>query len=156
MDPLGGAGAYICGEETALLESLEGSAAMPRSRPPFPAVEGLYRRPVINNVETLANVPIIRSRQWLVQDRRRARNTAQDLLPSGRVNRPGNYELPLGAVTIRQLIDEYGQGTIDGKAVKGVLTAGVSAPILPPDKTSTLPSITTRSRRPARCSGPRR
>ncbi len=136
-----GAGAYICGEETALLESLEGRRPMPRSRPPFPAVEGLYRRPtVINNVETLANVPSIieRGSGWYQSIGTAPRNTGPKIFClSGRVNRPGNYELPLGAVTIRELIDDYGQGVIDGKAVKGVLTAGVSAPILTADKLDT-------------------
>ncbi|MDQ6669155.1 MAG: NADH-quinone oxidoreductase subunit NuoF [Chloroflexota bacterium] len=136
-----GAGAYICGEETALLESLEGRRPMPRSRPPFPAVEGLYRRPtVINNVETLANVPGIvdRGSAWYNSIGTPPRNTGPKIFClSGRVNRPGNYELPLGAVTLRELIDDYGQGVIGGKAVKGVLTAGVSAPILTPDKLDT-------------------
>jgi NADH-quinone oxidoreductase subunit F len=136
-----GAGAYICGEETALLESLEGRRPMPRSRPPFPAVEGLYRRPtVINNVETLANVPAIidRGSGWYNSIGTPPRNTGPKIFClSGRVNRPGNYELPLGAVTVRQLIDNYGQGVIDGKSVKGVLTAGVSAPILTADKLDT-------------------
>ena len=136
-----GAGAYICGEETALLESLEGRRPMPRSRPPFPAVEGLYRRPtVINNVETLANVPAIidRGSGWYNGIGVAPRNTGPKIFClSGRVNRPGNYELPLGAVTIRELIDSYGQGVIGGKAAKGVLTAGVSAPILTADKLDT-------------------
>jgi NADH-quinone oxidoreductase subunit F len=136
-----GAGAYICGEETALLESLEGRRPMPRSRPPFPAVEGLYRRPtVINNVETLANVPAIidRGSGWYSAIGVAPRNTGPKIFClSGRVNRPGNYELPLSSVTIRELIDEYGQGVIGGKAVKGVLTAGVSAPILTADKLDT-------------------
>jgi NADH-quinone oxidoreductase subunit F len=136
-----GAGAYICGEETALLESLEGRRPMPRSRPPFPAVEGLYRRPtVINNVETLANVPSIidRGSGWYNSIGTPPRNTGPKIFClSGRVNRPGNYELPLGAVTVGELIDDYGGGVIDGKAVKGVLTAGVSAPILTADKLDT-------------------
>src|SRR5437868_5947778 len=104
-----GAGAYICGEETALLESLEGRRPMPRSRPPFPAVEGLYRRPtVINNVETLANVPSIiqRGSAWYTTIGVPPRNPGPKLFSlSGRVSRPGNYELPLGAVTLRELID---------------------------------------------------
>jgi NADH-quinone oxidoreductase subunit F len=136
-----GAGAYICGEETALLESLEGRRPMPRSRPPFPAVEGLYRRPtVINNVETLANVPgiIDRGAAWYNSIGTPPRNTGPKIFClSGRVNRPGNYELPLGAATVRELIDDYGGGVIGGKAVKGVLTAGVSAPILTADKLDT-------------------
>jgi NADH-quinone oxidoreductase subunit F len=136
-----GAGAYICGEETALLESLEGRRPMPRSRPPFPAVEGLYRRPtVINNVETLANVPVIldRGSGWYQQIGTPPRNTGPKIFClSGRVNRPGNYELPLSAITIRELIDDYGQGVIGGRGVKGVLTAGASAPILTADKLDT-------------------
>ena len=136
-----GAGAYICGEETALLESLEGRRPMPRSRPPFPAVEGLYRRPtVINNVETLANVPSIvdRGSGWYSSIGVPPRNTGPKIFClSGRVNRPGNYELPLGSVTVRELIEEYGSGVINGRAVKGVLTAGVSAPVLAADKLHT-------------------
>jgi NADH-quinone oxidoreductase subunit F len=136
-----GAGAYICGEETALLESLEGRRPMPRSRPPFPAVEGLYRRPtVINNVETLANVPSIldRGSGWYSAIGTAPRNTGPKIFClSGRVNRPGNYELPLGAISVRELIDDYGKGVIDGRGVKGVLTAGVSAPILTADKLDT-------------------
>jgi NADH-quinone oxidoreductase subunit F len=111
---------------------------MPRSRPPFPAVEGLYRRPtVINNVETLANVPAIidRGSGWYNSIGTPPRNTGPKIFClSGRVNRPGNYELPLGAATIRELIYEFGQGVPGGRAVKGVLTAGASAPILTPDK----------------------
>jgi NADH-quinone oxidoreductase subunit F len=136
-----GAGAYICGEETALLESLEGRRPMPRSRPPFPAVEGLYRRPtVVNNVETLANVPhILRNgSEWYQTIGVPPRNTGPKIFClSGRVNRPGNYELPLGSVSFRELIEQYGGGTIDGAAVKGVLPAGASAPILTADKLDT-------------------
>jgi NADH-quinone oxidoreductase subunit F len=136
-----GAGAYICGEETALLESLEGRRPMPRSRPPFPAVEGLYRRPtVVNNVETIANVPFIirKGSEWYNTIGVPPKNTGPKIFClSGRVNRPGNYELPLGAVTFRELIDDYGEGIVDGKAVKGVLPAGVSAPVLPADKLDT-------------------
>ena len=95
---------------------------MPRSRPPFPAVEGLYRRPtVINNVETLANVPSIiqRGAAWYSSVGVPPRNTGPKIFClSGRVNRPGNYELPLGSVTIRELIDSDGQGVIGGKAIK--------------------------------------
>jgi len=130
-----GAGAYICGEETALLESLEGRRPMPRSRPPFPAVEGLYGRPsVINNVETLVNVPHIinRGAEWF-----KALDPKIFCL-SGHVNRPGNYERPLGSLTFRQLIDECGQGVHGGHQVKGVLPAGASAPILTADKLDTL------------------
>jgi NADH-quinone oxidoreductase subunit F len=130
-----GAGAYICGEETALLESLEGRRPMPRSRPPFPAVEGLYRRPTcVNNVETLANVPHILARgsAWYQSLGEPPQNTGPKIFClSGNVNRRGNYELPLGAITVRELIDDYGGGIPEGRKVKGVLPAGASAPILP-------------------------
>jgi NADH-quinone oxidoreductase subunit F len=130
-----GAGAYICGEETALLESLEGRRPMPRSRPPFPAVEGLYRRPTcVNNVETLANVPHILARgsAWYQSVGEPPQNTGPKIFClSGCVNRRGNYELPLGAVTVRELIEDYGGGIREGRKVKGVLPAGASAPILP-------------------------
>ncbi len=128
-----GAGAYICGEETALLESLEGKLGQPRLRPPFPAVSGLFGKPtVINNVETLANVPPIieHGSAWY-------RKFGTDKSPgvkifslSGRVNKPGNYELPLGA-TFRHLIYELGGGIIDGKAIKAIMTAGASSTIIP-------------------------
>jgi NADH-quinone oxidoreductase subunit F len=128
-----GAGAYICGEETALLESLEGKLGQPRLRPPFPAVQGLYAKPtVINNVETLANVPpIVRNgAAWYRQFGTEKSPGTKIFCVSGRVNKPGNYELPLGQHTIRELIEMAG-GTIGGRPVKGILPAGSSAPILP-------------------------
>jgi NADH-quinone oxidoreductase subunit F len=129
-----GAGAYICGEETALIESLEGSRPMPRSRPPFPAVAGLYMKPtVVNNVETMANVPFILSKG--AEAYKAIGNPPNNTGPkifclSGHVKKPGNYELPLGKITLRQFIEEYGGGTPSGRPVKGVLPAGVSAPII--------------------------
>jgi NADH-quinone oxidoreductase subunit F len=105
-----GAGAYICGEETALLESLEGKLGQPRLRPPFPAVEGLYASPtVINNVETLANVPPIleHGSDWYRQFGTERSPGVKIFSLSGRVNRPGNYELPLGT-TFRELIYTHG------------------------------------------------
>ena len=134
-----GAGAYICGEETALLNSLEGLMGQPRSRPPFPAVEGLYAKPtVINNVETLANVPPIISHgaEWYRQFGTEKSPGTKIFCLSGRVNRPGNYELPLG-VPIRYLIEVCGGGIIDGKAVKGILPAGASSTIMGADKLDT-------------------
>ncbi len=128
-----GAGAYICGEETALLSSLEGQLGQPRLRPPFPAVQGLYAKPtVINNVETLANVPpiVLNGAQWYRQFGTEKSPGTKIFCVSGRVNRPGNYELPLGQHTIRELIDMAG-GTINNRPVKGILPAGSSAPILP-------------------------
>ncbi len=134
-----GAGAYICGEETALLNSLEGLMGQPRSRPPFPAVEGLYAKPtVVNNVETLTNVPpiIANGADWYRQFGTEKSPGTKIFSLSGRVNKPGNYELPLG-VPIRYLIEECGGGVIDGKAVKGILPAGASSAIIGPDKLNT-------------------
>lgn len=132
-----GAGAYICGEETALLESLEGKIGMPRLRPPFPALYGLYGKPtVINNTETLSNVPMIvqNGAPWY-----RGLGTEKSPGPkifclSGHVKRPGNYEAELGKITFRELIfgERFGQGLMrEGTQVKGILPAGASAPILP-------------------------
>ena len=134
-----GAGAYICGEETALLNSLEGVMGQPRSRPPFPAVAGLYAKPtVINNVETLTNVPpiVLNGANWYRQFGTEKSPGPKIFSLSGRVNRPGNYELPLGT-PIRYLIEECGGGIIDGKAVKGILPAGASSAIMGADKLDT-------------------
>jgi NADH-quinone oxidoreductase subunit F len=127
-----GAGAYICGEETALLESLEGALGQPRLRPPFPAAKGLYGQPtVVNNVETLTNLPPILARgaDWY-----RTIGTAQSPGPkvfslSGHIAHPGNYELPLGT-SFRTLIFEHGGGVPGGRKVKAILPAGASAPLL--------------------------
>jgi NADH-quinone oxidoreductase subunit F len=133
-----GAGAYICGEETALLESLEGRRPMPRSRPPFPAVAGLYGKPtVVNNVETIANVPHIikRGAQWFRALGPNEKSAGPKIYClSGAVNRPGNYELPLGSMTFRELIEHCGGGVSGGRGIKGVLPAGISAPIVPASK----------------------
>ena len=128
-----GAGAYICGEETALLSSLEGQLGQPRLRPPFPAVQGLYAKPtVINNVETLANVPpiVLNGAAWYKGFGTEKSPGTKIFCVSGRVKKPGNFELPLGKHTIRELIDMAG-GTLDDRPVKGILPAGSSAPILP-------------------------
>jgi NADH-quinone oxidoreductase subunit F len=127
-----GAGAYICGEETALLESIEGKRGQPRIRPPFPAVYGLYGRPtVINNVETLTNVPLIleRGAAWY-----RSLGTDKSLgvkvfSLSGNIAHPGNYELPLGT-PFRELIFNLGGGVPDGRKVKAILPAGASSSII--------------------------
>jgi NADH-quinone oxidoreductase subunit F len=130
-----GAGAYICGEETALLSSLEGFRGQPRLRPPFPAVEGLYESPtVINNVETLCNVPHIvnRGADWFKsQGTEKAPGTKMFTI-SGKVERPGNYELPLGT-PFRVLLEEYGGGVRDGKALKAWTPGGSSTPMLTAD-----------------------
>jgi NADH-quinone oxidoreductase subunit F len=128
-----GAGAYICGEETALLESIEGKRGQPRIRPPFPAVHGLYGKPtVINNVETLTNVPLIieKGAAWY-----RSIGTDKSLgvkvfSLSGNVTKPGNYELPLGT-TFRELIFTYGGGIPNGRKIKAIMPAGASSSIIP-------------------------
>jgi len=128
-----GAGAYICGEETALLESLEGKLGQPRNRPPFPAQVGLYGKPtVVNNVETLANVPpiVLNGSAWYRQFGTEQSTGTKIFCLSGHVARPGNYELPLGT-PLRYLIEECGGGVPGGRRVKGILPAGASAPILP-------------------------
>lgn len=129
-----GAGAYICGEESALLESMEGKLGQPRVRPPFPAQKGggLYGEPtVVNNVETLANVP------WIIAngaDAYKAIGSAQSsgtkiFCVSGHVQKPGNYELPFG-MTFQELIDLAG-GTTPGHQIKAILPSGGSGPIVP-------------------------
>jgi len=130
-----GAGAYICGEETALLESIEGKLGQPRLRPPFPAVSGLFARPtVINNVETLTNVPLIiaRGADWFRTLGTEDSPGVKIFSLSGCVNHPGNYELPFGT-TFRTLIEQYGGGTPDGRAIKAIMPAGASSTILVAD-----------------------
>ncbi len=127
-----GAGAYICGEETALLESLEGYRGQPRLRPPFPAVEGLYASPtVINNVETLCNVPHIieKGAAWFAGIGPEKSPGTKVFSLSGKVNRPGNYEIPMGTPA-GVLIEEHGGGVLDGKKVKAWTPGGSSTPFL--------------------------
>jgi NADH-quinone oxidoreductase subunit F len=130
--PHRGAGAYICGEETGLLESLEGKRGQPRPKPPFPAVSGLYRCPtVVNNVETLSNIPhiLLRGPEWYAGIGP-AKSTGPRLFSvSGHVTRPGNYELPM-SITLRQLIFEHAGGLRDGRRLKAVIPGGSSAPVL--------------------------
>ena len=126
-----GAGAYICGEETALLDSLEGYRGQPRLKPPFPAVAGLYASPtVINNVETIANIPYIVDRgvDWFRQFGTEKSPGFKVWAISGHVNRPGIYESPLG-ITMRELLD-YAGGMRDGRPVKFWLPGGSSVPML--------------------------
>jgi NADH-quinone oxidoreductase subunit F len=127
-----GAGAYICGEESALLNSIEGKLGQPRVRPPFPAVAGLYARPtVINNVETLANVPpiILNGAAWYKSIGTEKSSGPKIFCMSGHIEKPGNYELPLG-ITFRQLIETAG-GVRGGKKLKAILPSGASGPLLP-------------------------
>jgi NADH-quinone oxidoreductase subunit F len=132
-----GAGAYICGEESALLESLEGKRGQPRSRPPFPAVSGLYAAPtLINNVETVSTVPVI-------LDMGAAEYAKLGVPPdstgtrvfslSGNVERGGNYELAMGT-TLRELIYDIGGGIPGGRQLKAIIPGGSSTPVLRADQ----------------------
>ena len=126
-----GAGAYICGEESALLDSLEGYRGQPRLRPPFPAVKGLYGRPtVINNTETLSSLPSLISNGagWFKQWGTEKSPGTKMLSVSGHVNRPGNYEVAFGTSLADVL--ELAGGMIDGRPVKAVIPGGASAPLL--------------------------
>ena len=127
-----GAGAYICGEETALLESLEGKRGQPRVRPPFPPSFGLYGKPtIINNVETFTNVPMIMANgaDWYKSMGTADSPGVKIFSLSGRVRKPGNYELPLGA-TFRELIYTHGGGVQDSRKVKAIMPAGASSSLI--------------------------
>jgi NADH-quinone oxidoreductase subunit F len=130
-----GAGAYICGEETALLESLEGKLGQPRLRPPFPPSFGLYGKPtIVNNVETLANVPMILEKgvDWFRGFGTEKSPGTKVFSLSGNVAKPGNYELPLGT-TFRELIFTHGGGIPDGKKIKAIMPAGASSSLIVAD-----------------------
>jgi NADH-quinone oxidoreductase subunit F len=129
-----GAGAYICGEESALLNSLEGKLGQPRVRPPFPAQKGggLYGEPtVVNNVETLANVPfIIREGADAFKAFGSEQSSGTKIFcVSGHVRKPGNYELPLGS-TWRELLYDCAGGPLEGRTIKGILPSGGSGPVI--------------------------
>ncbi|MBX3168786.1 MAG: NADH-quinone oxidoreductase subunit NuoF [Candidatus Eremiobacteraeota bacterium] len=128
-----GAGAYICGEESALLSSLEGERGFPRLKPPFPAVSGLYACPtVINNVETLATLPpIFRMgvEEYAKLGTDKSKGTRMVSL-SGHVNNPSNFEIELGKVNFKQLIEDFGGGMRHGKKCKAIIPGGASAPWL--------------------------
>ncbi|MBI1423059.1 MAG: NADH-quinone oxidoreductase subunit NuoF [Gammaproteobacteria bacterium] len=127
-----GAGAYICGEETALLESLEGKKGQPRFKPPFPAGFGLYGRPTtINNTESLASVPVILQKggQWFLEQGRPNNGGTKIFCVSGHVNKPGNFEVPLGTPFSKLL--EMAGGVRDGHQLKAVIPGGSSVPVLP-------------------------
>jgi NADH-quinone oxidoreductase subunit F len=131
-----GAGAYICGEETGLLESIEGKNGEPRPKPPFPAQVGLFGCPtIINNVETLACVPHIinNGHEWF-SNIGIPKNTGTKIYGlCGDINKPGLYELPLG-ISARDLIEEYGGGIPNGRHVKAISPGGSSAPLLSADE----------------------
>lgn len=127
-----GAGAYICGEETALLESLEGKKGLPRFKPPFPANYGLYGKPTtINNTETLASVPTILAEggKWFLELGKPNNGGTKLFSVSGHVNKPGNYEIPLGT-PFADLLEMAG-GVRNGRKLKAVIPGGTSAPVLP-------------------------
>jgi NADH-quinone oxidoreductase subunit F len=127
-----GAGAYICGEETGLLESLEGRKGQPRKRPPFPAVAGLWQQPtIVNNVETMSHVPhiVANGAEWFKQIGMEKSTGTTIFGISGDVVRPGTFELPLGT-PLRELIFEYAGGVPEGRALKAVIPGGVSCPVL--------------------------
>ena len=129
-----GAGAYICGEETALMESLEGKKGQPRYKPPFPANFGLYGKPsTINNTETLASVPAImrNGAEWFLEIGKPNNGGAKVFSVSGHVNKPGNFEIPLGT-PFSELLEMAG-GMRNGNELKGVIPGGSSMPVLPAD-----------------------
>ncbi len=127
-----GAGAYICGEETALMESLEGKKGMPRFKPPFPAARGLYNKPTtINNVETFASVPVIleKGAEWFLKLGKPNNGGCKIFSVTGHVNKPGNYEVPLGT-PFKELLAMAG-GVRTGHQLKAVIPGGSSMPVLP-------------------------
>ena len=132
-----GGGAYICGEETALLNSVEGERGQSRMRPPFPAIEGLYACPtIVNNVESLAAVPHIinRGADWYAALGTEKSKGTKLFSLSGHVKRPGNYEVELGFNLKKMIMDpEYGGGMLGDKKLKGVIPGGASTPFLTPD-----------------------
>src|SRR3989442_6445233 len=131
-----GAGAYEAGEETALLESLEGKRAQPRLKPPFPAVAGLYGAPTaVNNVETLANVPLVllRGAEWYAALGPEKNGGPKLYCVSGHVAKPGVYEASM-KTTLRQLIFDVAGGVRGGRALKAVIPGGSSVPILLPNQ----------------------
>lgn len=134
-----GAGAYECGEESALLESLEGKRGIPRIRPPFPAVVGLYGGPtVLNNVETFSSVApiLLRGGKWFAALGSPRNGGTRLFALSGHVNRPGVYELPMG-FPLWKLIEEVGGGILGGKKLKAVIPGGSSTPVLTPEALGT-------------------
>ena len=131
-----GAGAYEAGEETALLESLEGKRAQPRNKPPFPAIVGLYGCPTaVNNVETIANVPLIvrNGAEWFAKLGPEKNGGPKLYCVSGQVRRPGVYEAPM-SVSLRELVEVRAGGALEGRRLKAVIPGGSSVPLLLPDQ----------------------
>ena len=130
-----GAGAYICGEETALLESIEGKKGQPRYKPPFPAMFGLYGKPtVINNTETLASIPdiMMKGGEWFKELGVENSGGSKLFSVSGNVNKPGNFEVPMGT-PFSELLEMAG-GVTEGRKLKAVIPGGSSAPVVPGDQ----------------------
>ena len=140
-----GAGAYICGEETGLLNSLEGKRGEPRVKPPFPAQSGAFGGPtIVNNVETLAAVPYIINKggEWFASFGKIEKSGGTRLFcVSGHVKKPGVYELPAGSVTLRQLIYDHCGGILGDKKLKAVIPGGSSAPVLTADEIDVIVDI---------------
>ncbi|NOT24784.1 MAG: NADH-quinone oxidoreductase subunit NuoF [Acidobacteria bacterium] len=134
-----GAGAYEAGEETALIESLEGKRAQPRIKPPFPAVAGLYQCPTaVNNVETLCNVPLIvlNGPEWFSAIGPEKNGGPKLFCISGHVKKPGVYEAPM-STTLRELVYDYAGGMLDDRPFKAIIPGGSSVPLLLPDQLDT-------------------
>jgi NADH-quinone oxidoreductase subunit F len=134
-----GAGAYICGEETALIESLEGKRGEPRKKPPYPANVGLWGKPtLVHNVETLANIPHIinRGAEWFASIGTPKSTGSKIFCVSGHVRNRGIFELPMG-VSLREIIEEHAGGMTFGKKLKAVIPGGASTPMLTPDQLDT-------------------
>lgn len=132
MDVYAGAGAYICGEETGLISSLEGLKGQPKLKPPFPAIQGYLRKPtIVNNVETLASVlPILKDGVETYRKYGTEKSPGTKLFSlSGNIKKPGNYEVPLG-YPLKDIIEGLGQGMKPGRKLKAVIPGGSSAPIL--------------------------
>lgn len=135
-----GAGAYVCGEETALLESVEGKKGQPRSKPPFPAVVGLYESPtIINNVQSIASLPfILENGADAYKEYGTEKSSGTHLFGiSGHVEKPGMYELPLG-LPILEVLDKVAGGVWKGRKMKGIIPGGSSTPVLTPEEAKTV------------------
>ena len=128
-----GAGAFVCGEETALIHSIEGKRGMPRPRPPYPVVQGLFGKPtVINNVETFANVPpiITKGAEWFAGIGTEKSKGTKVFALAGKISRTGLIEVPMGT-KLRDIVEEMGGGAPDGNTVKAVQTGGPSGGCIP-------------------------
>ena len=134
-----GAGAYICGEETAMLESLEGKPGRPRLKPPYPTQSGLFGLPtIVHNIETLACVPhiVLKGAEWFASIGTEESTGPKIFSVSGHVEKPGNYELPLGT-SLREIIYDHAGGIRNGKKLKAIIPGGASTPILTADQVDT-------------------